>query len=86
MTWTAAGASGTIKFREDTVKPIGGAGPAGGVKVNATSAFLAVSFGCSPGTVTGPDPGVITFDDPAVSFATTNIVCCQPGTDGGRRR
>jgi hypothetical protein len=77
QTWTAGGSPGTIDFREDTV-PIGaGAGVlhTGGLKITATiGGFLVVRFGCSPGTVTGPDPGVVVLDDPAVSFASTAIV------------
>ena len=57
--------------------PIGaGAGVlhTGGVRITAViQGFLTVRFGCSPGTVTGPDPGVVTLDDPAVSFASTTI-------------
>ena len=57
--------------------PIGaGAGVlhTGGVKVTAViQGFLTVRFGCSPGTVTGPDPGVVTLDDPAAAFASTTI-------------
>ena len=75
QTWTA-GASGTINFREDTL-PIsagGGALHTGGIKITATIAgFLSVRFGCSPGTVAGPDPGVVTLDDPAATFASTEI-------------
>ena len=75
QTWTA-GASGTINFREDTL-PIsagGGALHTGGIKITATIAgFLEVRFGCSPGTVAGPDPGVVTLDDPAATFASTQI-------------
>ena len=65
QTWTA-GASGTIDFREDTV-PIGaGAGACTRrVKSPRSIGFLNVRFGCSPGTVTGPDPGMVTLDDPA---------------------
>ncbi len=76
QTWTAGGSPGTIDFREDTV-PIGaGAGAlhTGGVKIVATiGGVINVRFGCSPGTVAGPDPGVVTLDDPAASFATTQV-------------
>ena len=49
------------------------------------SGALPVNFGCSPGTVTGPDPGVITFDDPAVSFASTDVAApnVAPTADAG---
>ena len=57
--------------------PIGaGAGAlhTGGVKIVATiGGVIDVRFGCSPGTVAGPDPGVVTLDDPAASFATTQV-------------
>jgi hypothetical protein len=80
QTWTAGPSPGTIDFREDTV-PIGaGAGAlhTGGLKITATiGGVLSVRFGCSPGTVTGPDPGVVTLVDPAVSFATTSIVAAN---------
>ena len=75
--WTAAG--GTIQFREDTVDPVSaGSPPAGGVTIvasipNPGPKPLQVRFGCSPGTVSGPDPGVITYDDPAASFASTMV-------------
>ena len=89
QTWTA-GASGTIDFREDTV-PIGaGAGVlhTGGVKITAViQGFLTVRFGCSPGTVTGPDPGVVALDDPAAAFASTTIASAPvnqaPTADAG---
>ena len=59
----------------------------GGVKITAViGGLLTVRFGCSPGTVTGPDPGVVTFDDPAVSFASTEIadpVNQPPTADAG---
>jgi len=75
QTWTA-GASGTINFREDTLPISAGGGTlhTGGIKITATIAgFLQVRFGCSPGTVAGPDPGVVTLDDPAATFASTEI-------------
>ena len=75
QTWTAAG--GTIQFREDTVDPVSAsAGGKGGVVIVAKlgpGGIITVTFGCSPGTVSGPDPGVITFDDPAASFASTMV-------------
>jgi hypothetical protein len=75
QTWTAAG--GTIQFRQDTVDPVSaGAGGKGGVVIVAKvgpGGIITVTFGCSPGTVSGPDPGVITYDDPAASFASTMV-------------
>ncbi|TFG38302.1 MAG: hypothetical protein E4H44_04105, partial [Candidatus Aminicenantes bacterium] len=75
QTWTAAG--GTIQFREETVDPVSaGSPPAGGVAIVASlgpGGIIMVRFGCSPGTVSGPDPGVITYDDPAASFASTMV-------------
>ena len=74
QTWTAAG--GTIQFREDTVEPVsaGSGVERGGVLIFAkVGGIITVRFGCSPGTVSGPDPGVITYDDPAASFASTMV-------------
>jgi hypothetical protein len=86
QTWTA-GASGTIEFREDTVQPVSGAGGGvGGIKINTViGGALPVNYGCSPGTVTGPDPGVITYDDPAASLASSDIVSPNqaPTADAG---
>lgn len=84
QTWTADSDGGAILFREDTVQPVSGAGGGvGAIKINAViGGALPVNFGCSPGTVVGPDPGVITYDDPAVSIATT-AVSDSPTADAG---
>ena len=87
QTWTADADGGTIQFREDTIQPVsGGTGGVGAIVINSViSGALPVNFGCSPGTVTGPDPGVITFDDPAVSFASTDVAApnVAPTADAG---
>jgi hypothetical protein len=82
QTWTAGPSAGSIDFREDTV-PIGAGADdlhTGGLKITAAiptpnpDVSIIVRFGCSPGTVSGPDPGVVALDDPATSFASTTVI------------
>ena len=75
QTWTAKSGAPLVEFREDTVTPL--TPDVGGLMLIANiptmGAPLVVRFGCSPGTVTGPDPGTFAFIDPAPAFASASI-------------
>jgi hypothetical protein len=71
--WTAA-ASGTIDFRELTVKPLEATKAGITLVAELAGGALKVKFGCDPGNVVeGALPETIALTDPAAPFASTPV-------------
>jgi hypothetical protein len=80
QTWTAA-ASGTIEFRELTVKPLEATKAGITLVAELAGGTLKVKFGCDPGNVVeGANVSTITLTDPAPAFASTSIENKAPKT------